>query len=129
MVEASEAEVLLIEDQDDMAALTGVYLKRAGYSVQRAENGLKGLEALKERKTLPRIILLDVLMPVMDGYEFMDRLQGYDEYTHVPIIMLTSLNTAKDVMQAVRKGAVRYCTKPIDATNLIAQMKMLLGES
>jgi len=124
--ENSSVMILLVEDQDDMAMLTSLYLQKAGFKVARAKHGKHALEMLASG-TAPDLILLDVVMPVMDGYQFLNAANEEEAWSKIPVVMLTSLSDAKDVMKAVRGGAIDYCTKPIDPNDLLATISRLLG--
>ena len=96
----SAGSVLVVEDQEQITMVINHILQRAGYWYQNAENGAVALEKLNNGLR-PDIILLDIVMPV---------------------VMLTSLNDTVDVMNAVKRGAADYCTKPIEVDDLLETM-------
>lgn len=121
----SSKHILVVEDQEIIAMVAGQLLKRAGYQYRHAANGKEALDLL-QGGFRPDLILLDVVMPVMDGYQFLDAINADDSLKDIPVIMLTALDNATDVMKAVKRGAVDYCTKPIEPADLLAAVNRLL---
>ena len=113
--EDTRALVLIVEDNDGLRTfLAGVLSEN--YRVQTAENGEEGLEAA--RKSLPDMILTDVMMPVMDGLEMIRLLKKDAEVCHIPIIVLSAKASLDDRIQALDQGIDDYITKPFSATYL-----------
>jgi CheY-like chemotaxis protein/DNA-binding CsgD family transcriptional regulator len=110
--------VLVIEDEQDLSHLVRVNLELAGYRVEAAYNGAEGLS--KARQVAPALILLDVMMPVLDGWNVLRALKEDEQLRDVPVIMLTALSEERDLIRGHLQGAVRYVTKPFE-------MKQLLG--
>ncbi|MDH5784055.1 MAG: response regulator [Chromatiales bacterium] len=110
--------ILLVEDQELIAQTVNMALSVAGYQCEHASNGERALSIMK-RGWLPNLILLDIVMPVMDGYKFLDELQKEPVLQEIPVIMLTALNNPPDVLKAMKAGAVDYCTKPLDVNDLL----------
>jgi CheY-like chemotaxis protein len=110
--------ILLVEDQKQIAKVIGRMLESGGYAHHHAENGQAAIELLKKGLE-PDLILLDIVMPVMDGYELLDELQGDTGLRHIPTVMLSAREDATSVMKAMKMGAVQYCTKPIHADELL----------
>lgn len=118
--------ILVVEDQESNAILISHLLKKAGYQTVLATNGQEALGKLKEGLH-PVLILLDVIMPVMDGYEFLDAKHDDEELQEIPVIMLTGLGHAQDILKALKLGARDYCTKPINPDDLLATVKRVLS--
>ncbi len=118
--------VLIVEDQESNAILLGKLVEKAGYQHRYAENGKMALDMLHEGLR-PDLILLDIVMPVMNGYEFLDACHSDQDLRTIPVIMLTALDDASDVLKAVKKGATDYCTKPIDPNDLLTTIKRVLA--
>ena len=121
--EISEGKtILLVEDQDVVAQTVSMALNVAGYHCEHAANGMRALSMLEEGLT-PNLIILDIIMPVMDGYEFLEKLRTVTGMKDIPVIMLTSLNEPADVLKTLKAGAVDYQTKPIDVEALLRSVE------
>ncbi len=120
-------KILIIDDDVDTLRLVGLMLQRQGYEVSAASNGTQGLaKALEER---PDLILLDVMMPDMDGYEVARRLRKNPVTLTVPILMFTAKSQLDDKVSGFEVGADDYLTKPTHPTELQAHVKALLARS
>jgi DNA-binding response OmpR family regulator len=120
-------KILIIDDDLDTLRLVGLMLQKQGYQIVAASSGPQGLElALSE---LPDLILLDVMMPVMDGYEVARRLRGNDTTVNIPILMFTAKSQLDDKVTGFEAGADDYLTKPTHPTELQAHVKALLARS
>ncbi len=118
-------KIVLAEDEPQIARLIEFKLKKEGYSVTRKENGEEAIKAIKEDK--PDLILLDIMMPVMGGYEVLRRLKEDEDLKSVPVIMLTARAQEKDVVKGIAMGAEDYITKPFHPAELLARVKRILG--
>jgi signal transduction histidine kinase/HAMP domain-containing protein/ActR/RegA family two-component response regulator len=118
-----EADKILIVDDDirNVFALTSV-LEQHGCTVLNAENGRAGLEAL-ERADDVALVLMDVMMPEMDGYATMAAIREIDRYKNLPIIALTAKAMRGDREKSIEAGASDYVTKPVDTTHLLTVMR------
>ena len=120
-------KILIIDDDVDTLRLVGLMLQRQGYEISAASNGSQGLaKALEER---PDLILLDVMMPDMDGYEVARRLRKNPVTLTVPILMFTAKTQLDDKVTGFELGADDYLTKPTHPTELQAHVKALLARS
>lgn len=133
IVSAFDAEVnmaekiLIIDDDVDTLRLVGLMLQRQGYQITAASNGEQGLaKAFDER---PDLILLDVMMPDMDGYEVARRLRKNPATVSIPILMFTAKTQLDDKVAGFEVGADDYLTKPTHPTELQAHVKALLARS
>ncbi len=120
-------KIVLAEDEPQIARLIEFKLKKEGYSVTWKENGEEALKAIKEDK--PDIILLDIMMPVMGGYEVLRRLKEDENLKSVPVIMLTARAQEKDVVKGIAMGAEDYITKPFHPAELLVRVKRILGKA
>ena len=119
--------VLLVEDNELNSDMLSRRLKRAGYEVATASDGAAGVEkALLEQ---PRIILMDISLPVMDGWEATQRLKADAQTSHIPVIALTAHAMAGDRDKAIAAGCDDYDTKPIDLPRLISKIEDCLKRS
>jgi len=102
-------KILIIEDDPLMLRLYQKAFKFEGYDVETASDGKEGLEKAGESK--PTIIILDVMMPEMDGLQVLEKLKQDPEIKEIPVVMLTNLAGRRDAETAMEKGAVRYIIK------------------
>lgn len=119
-------KIVLAEDEPQIARLIEFKLKKEGYSVTWKENGEEALKAIKADK--PDLILLDIMMPVMDGYEVLRRLKEDENLKSIPVVMLTARAQEKDVVKGIDMGAEDYITKPFHPAELLARVKRILGK-
>jgi two-component system response regulator RpaA len=119
--------ILLIEDDGDMRELVAGYLEHSGFDVQKAEDGTKGQAlALQYR---PDLIVLDLMLPRVDGLTLCQRLRRDDRTSQIPIMMLTALGGTKDKVSGFNSGADDYLTKPFELEEFLARVKALLRRS
>lgn len=120
-------KILIIDDDVDTLRLVGLMLQRQGYDISAASNGTQGLaKAFEER---PDLILLDVMMPDMDGYEVARRLRKNPATVTIPILMFTAKTQLDDKVTGFEVGADDYLTKPTHPTELQAHVKALLARA
>jgi diguanylate cyclase (GGDEF)-like protein len=117
-------KILLVDDSKLIMGFGKSILSKEGYEVTYAQNGSEALEIVSVKK--PDLILLDVVMPGMDGYEVCKRLKANEKTRDIPIIMLTSKGETADKIKGLNLGAVDYITKPFDAGELTARVKTQL---
>lgn len=116
--------ILVVDDEQDLLDLIEYNLKKEGYNVLRAENGREGIRIAREMK--PDLVLLDIMMPQMDGIEVCDRMRSDADVRHIPIIFLTARSDEKTEVEGLDKGADDYITKPISTKKLISRIKAVL---
>lgn len=120
-------KILVVDDDIDTLKLVGLMLERQGYEISVASNGHLGLaKAASER---PDLILLDVMMPDIDGYEVTRRLRGDPDLAHIPIIMFTAKSMVDDKVAGFEAGVDDYLTKPTHPAELTAHVKAVLARS
>ncbi|MDP2168335.1 MAG: response regulator [Thermodesulfovibrionales bacterium] len=117
-------KVLIVDDEPKNLKLLGALLKNYGYDFKTAQNGLEALEKTKEYS--PDLILLDIMMPEMDGYEACRRLKEDPLTQHIPVVMVTALADKESRVKGLGTGANDFLTKPIDSTELMLRAKNLL---
>lgn len=119
--------ILIVEDECDAANLLAFHLHRHGYRTKLASNGLDALnEAFAEP---PDLVLLDLMLPKLQGLEVFRLMRGNAQTARVPVIMLTALATMEDKLEGLRRGADDYLTKPYDMRELLARVQALLQRS
>ena len=116
--------ILLIEDDHDMRDLVAGHLEHSGFDVQKAEDGIKG-QALALQYS-PDLILLDLMLPKVDGLTLCQRLRRDERTNNIPILMITALGGIKDKVTGFNSGADDYITKPFDLEELQVRIKALL---
>ena len=120
-------KILIIDDDMDTLRLVGLMLQRQGYQITAANNGTQGLE--KAISDHPDLILLDVMMPDMDGYEVAQKLRQNSATAGIPILMFTAKSQLDDKVTGFEAGADDYLTKPTHPSELQAHVKALLARS
>ena len=121
------ARVLVIDDEPDVRWLIRVSLERAGHEVLVAEDGLRGVAlAMKQH---PEVIVLDLMMPVMDGYGVLAELAKDRRTAHVPVLVLSARAIPEEAERATQAGARRFLEKPFDPDDLAAELADLLRAS
>src|SRR5512142_1974573 len=118
-------KILIIDDDLDTLRLVGLMLQRQGYQISAATNGQQGLEKAFEED--PDLILLDIMMPDMDGYEVTRRLRQNPSTAETPILMFTAKTQLDDKVVGFEVGADDYLTKPTHPSELQARVKALLA--
>jgi two-component system cell cycle response regulator DivK len=117
--------ILIVEDNEMNRDMLSRRLERKGYEVLIAVDGEKGLEVARAK--LPDLILMDMSLPVVDGWEATRRLKVDDRLKHIPVIALTAHAMANDRDKALEAGCDEYDTKPIELPRLLAKMEALLA--
>lgn len=116
--------IMVTDDDLTSRELIKEYLTREGYEVVQAENGKRCLELVKEY--IPDLLLLDVMMPEMNGFDVCKILKSEEKTFHLPIVILSALSEKMDRVNAIRYGADDFLCKPFDKSELIARVKSLL---
>ncbi len=121
----SQPLVLIIEDQPDIVDLIDLILQRGGYQVLRAYNGTEGLELTRKHK--PDVVLLDVMVPGLDGWEYHAAVRDDPELRHIPIIYVTARASAEERLRALDvEGAAAYIIKPFSPKELLQTIEYVL---
>ena len=121
-------KILLIDDEEDIQMLVKMSLEfTSGHQVIVAGNGLQGIEMAETEH--PDVILLDVMMPRLDGFETYRRLQSNAETENIPVIFLTAKAQNKEIQQGLGMGAAAYITKPFDGMNLKEELEKVFANA
>jgi DNA-binding response OmpR family regulator len=115
------AEVLVVEDEDDVRRLVRVLLERAGHAVSEAANGVEALRRIQVSQ--PDLVVLDVSMPELDGWQTLERIRDVSD---MPVLMLTARAGELDKVRGLKSGADDYVTKPFGRQELLARVEALL---
>lgn len=119
-----QSTILVIEDEAGIARMIQVLLEARGFATVVTYSGDEALGRLGEQPV--DLVLLDVMMPGMDGYEVCRRIKGDPRFRHVPVIMLTAKDTTRDKIHGLEVGADDYITKPFNTDELVARIRVLL---
>lgn len=116
--------ILIVDDEAEVRSLISTYLKQRNFIIDETENGKEAQEAIKKSK--PDLIILDVLMPVMDGFTFLEKLKNNPDYADIPVIMLTVKSESENLGKGILLKADFYLPKPFKLENLMNFIKLLL---
>lgn len=122
---ATVPQVLVVEDDDHIAQVLRFMLERQGYRVTHLADGRAASEHIAANPA-PDLILLDVMLPYMDGFELVGQARARTGWGSVPILMLTAKNTERDTVRALDAGANDFVTKPFQPNELLARVRRLL---
>ena len=125
-VEQETKRILIVDDEDGIVKLVKMYLEHHHYEVITASDGQEGLDKAKNEK--PDLIVLDLMLPKMDGYKVCGLLKRDARYAKIPVILFTAKAQEKDVKLGEEVGADAYITKPYEPEILLAKIKELLNE-
>ncbi|MGE5226097.1 MAG: response regulator [Planctomycetaceae bacterium] len=120
------ARILVIDDEPDVRWMLRLSLERLGHEVLLAEDGLRGVAMAQRQK--PDVVVLDLMMPVMDGYGVLDAMQRDPRTARLPILVLTAKALPDEEERVTEAGARRFVTKPFDPLDLAAALEELLVE-
>src|SRR6266404_4512394 len=116
--------ILVVDDNATNRDILTTRLKAHGYETLQAADGEEALASVKQHR--PDLILLDVMMPNLDGIETCRRLKGDDTFPFLPIILVTARADSKDIVAGLEAGADEYLTKPVDQAALVARVRSML---
>ena len=119
-------KVLLVDDDEIHLTIAELYLKDE-YEVCKTRSGNEALEYLSGNESVPDIILLDIVMPNMSGWEVLKKLKAMDHLKNVPIVFLTTIAEEKEIQRAHRMGIADYITKPFNMVDLRSRIKDVLN--
>ena len=122
-----KSRILVVEDDSDISNMLQIYFRGQGYDVEVAPRGETALE--KTRISLPHLIVLDIMLPDIDGYEVCRRLRTSTRTSHIPIIFLTQKDERSDKLQGLELGADDYITKPFDIEELKLRVQNAIARS
>lgn len=120
-------KILTVEDSANIRRLIAYNLKRAGFEVFEAADGKAAVKVLQQ--VVPDLIILDIRMPELDGFQLLELLRRYPKAAAIPVIMMTALSQPADVDRALDLGVVDYLVKPLDPTLLLSKVHNALARS
>lgn len=124
---AEKPKILLVDDEPDLVKMVSTRLTAAGYDVIAVYDGQQALEQVKQEK--PDLILLDLMLPQVNGYKVCRLLKFDERYQGIPILIFTARGQAKDIQLATECGADAYLTKPFEAKVLLTKLQELLSHA
>lgn len=119
-------KILVVDDEPQLVRIVQFNLERAGYEVRTAFDGLEALERVEEE--VPDLIILDVMMPRLDGFETLRRLRENPHTREIPVMMLTAKAQDVDVLRAWQQGADCHLAKPFNPQELLSLVRRLVGK-
>ena len=120
-VEAS-SKIIVVEDDNIVSTMLKHLLERRGFEIEIASDGRRASEIV-ENDTPPALVILDVMLPFVDGFELIRRIRSKETWSDVPIVMLTAKTRESDIVRALEAGADDYVSKPFQPQELIARVK------
>ena len=123
----TKVKILIVDDETDYVQTVQDMLEISNYSVISAHNGKQALNIIPQQQ--PDVILLDLIMPVMDGIELLKRLKSNPEFKNIPVIMLTGQSELGDVARAQECGVDDYIVKPFDRNLLLEKIKQVIEKA
>ncbi len=120
-------KIMVVDDEPYIARVIKFKLEQEGYTVIAANDGQSGLQKIKEEK--PDMVLLDVMMPGLSGYEVCQKIKEDAELAGIPVVILTAKGQERDREQGLTMGASDYITKPFSPNRLLELVKSMIGEA
>ena len=120
-----KGRILVVEDEESLLMLERILLSSKGYTVTGVMDGKSALEAIAANK--PDLVILDIMLPEMDGFEVCKLIKGNPETKAIPVVMLTAKKSNQDVSHGLQVGADAYITKPFKSAKVIEVIEGLLG--
>ncbi|MBI3332663.1 MAG: response regulator [Candidatus Omnitrophica bacterium] len=127
MSESEKKRILFVDDEPDLIHLVSMRLQAAGYEVDTASDGQAALDYVKKGK--PDLIILDLMLPKLDGYKVCRLLKFDERYRGIPVLIFTARAEVQDIHLAMECGADGYLTKPFEVAALLGKLKELLALS
>jgi twitching motility two-component system response regulator PilG len=120
-----KCRILLVEDEESLLKLESILLSSKGYSVTGVMDGRSAMEEITANKY--DLVLLDIMLPEIDGFEVCRRIKANPETRHIPVVMLTAKKSADDLERGMQAGAAAYITKPFKSAKVMEVIAGLLG--
>ncbi|MCW5754442.1 MAG: response regulator [Phycisphaeraceae bacterium] len=120
----ADSSILVVDDNEQNLELLHAYLEELGVPIRTALNGAEALASVEEFP--PDIVLLDIMMPIMSGFQVCAKIKANPATRDIPVIMVTALNEVGDVERAVESGADDFLTKPVNKLELLTRVRSLM---
>jgi len=118
--------VLVVEDDEHISQVLRFMLERQGYQVVHLADGRAAASHVESSAAAPALVLLDVMLPYVDGFELVRQIRERDGWSRVPVLMLTAKNTESDTVRALDAGADDFIVKPFQPNELLARVRRVL---
>jgi len=122
---SEQKKILIVDDEEDMHLIMAEILGKSGYKIFSARNGAEGLDVA--RKTMPDLIILDIMMPAIDGFKVQEILREDPKLCKIPVVFVTARTALEDTIQAITHGAAGYIEKPFDVKHITRKIESILG--
>ena len=122
----SKNKILIVEDEESLLKLESILLTSKGYDVKGVSTGQEALDALEEEK--PDLVLLDIMLPEIDGFEVCRRIKSSPDTKNIPVIMLTAKKSREDMERGEKVGADWYITKPFKSAMVIKTIQRFMAQ-
>ena len=122
----AKQKILIVEDEESLLKLESILLTSKGYDVRGVSNGREALDAIAEEK--PDLVLLDIMLPEIDGFEVCQRIKDDPATKEIPVIMLTAKKSREDMARGEKVGADWYITKPFKSVMVIETIQRFLAK-
>jgi CheY-like chemotaxis protein len=119
-------KILIIDDMSTHLLLLQTILEEEGYEVMALDNGKEAIEAIESDQDI-RLILLDIMMPELDGYQILDKVKLKDKNVNIPVIVVSAKTDSSSIKKALEKGAFDYVTKPLNVYDIKNKIKSALS--
>lgn len=126
IADQASPHILVVEDDDHITHVLKFMLERQGYRTRLAADGLAARKMIEEGDDVPGLILLDVMLPYIDGFEVVQLIRAQPTWKSVPIVMLTAKTMERDIVRALDAGANDYIVKPFQPNELLARVRRFL---
>ncbi len=120
-------KIIIADDEEHLGHMIKFKLERAGFEVMWKLDGRSALEAVREEQ--PALVILDVMMPGLSGFEVLEAIKGDEVLRDTPVIMLTARTQEADIVRGIELGAADYMVKPFRPAELLARVKRLISDS
>ena len=121
------ARIALVDDEYHIVRMVEFKLNNLGHEIFTASDGGEALTVICAEH--PDLVLLDVMMPVLDGFQVLSNLKGHEETKDIPVIMLTARGLEKDIVKGLELGAIDYINKPFSQSELVARINRALAQT
>jgi Response regulator containing CheY-like receiver, AAA-type ATPase, and DNA-binding domains len=122
---SQNAKVLIVDDEPFNVDYLQQELEDLGYQIITAFNGQEALDKIKSQQ--PDLVLLDLMMPVLDGFAVLSEMKADNVLRDIPVIIVSAANDSKSIVKGIKQGADDYITKPVDPEHLVKKLKEYLG--
>ena len=126
---SKESYLLIVDDDENILNSLRIYLNMEGYEVKVADRGAKAISIMETEPSLPSAVLLDVMMPEMDGFEVLKEIRSNDSLKSVPVIMVTAKSQDVDVLRGYQSEVASYITKPFNMDELVETLKLVIEKA